>query len=100
MLVVVAVKAEQFPVAAVGRVVIVIVVLVVDRELVQVGLRELPGAAPTDPREQLQGLGAVPLLALVTRTARVGDDAIEPAEVGSHALAGRHAPIVITHDRL
>ena len=100
VLVVVAVETEQFPVAAVGRVVIVVVVLVMDRELVQVGLRELPGTAPADPREQLQGLGAVSLLALVPRAARVGDDAIEPAEVGSHAFAGRHAPIVITQRRI
>ena len=46
------------------------------------------------------GLGAVALLALVTRTARVGDNAIEPAEVGSHALAGGHAGIVLTCNRI
>jgi hypothetical protein len=40
------------------------------------------------------------LLTLISRTARVGDYAIEPAEVGSHALAGRHPPIVITRDRI
>ena len=44
--------------------------------------------------------GAVALFALVARTARVGDDAIEPAEVGSHALAGSHAPIVLTRGRI
>jgi hypothetical protein len=76
------------------------VVLVVYREFVQVGLLEFARAAPADPREEFQGLGAVPLLALVARTACVGDDAIEPAEVGSHALAGRHAPIVRTRARI
>ena len=100
VLVVVAVETEQLPVAAIGRVVIVVVVLVMDRELVQVGLRKLPCTAATDPRKQLQGLGAVPLLTLVPRTARVGDDAIEPAEVGGHTFARRHAAIVIRQERI
>jgi hypothetical protein len=71
-----------------------------DRELVQVGLRELPGTAATDPRKQLQGLGAVSLLALVPRAARVGDYTIEPAEVGGYTFAGRHAAIVIMQGRI
>ena len=95
MFVVVAINAEQFPVAAIGRVVLVVVVLVMDRELVQVGLRKLARAAATDPWKQPQGLGAVSLLALVPRTARVGDDSIEPAEVGGDTFTGGHAVIVI-----
>jgi hypothetical protein len=61
---------------------------------------ELPRTAATDPGEELQSPGAVSLVALVTRTARVGNDAIEPVEIGGHALAGGHAPIVITRERI
>jgi hypothetical protein len=49
MLAVVAVQAQQLPVAAVGRIVVVIVVAVVDGELAHIGARELAGAAPADP---------------------------------------------------
>ena len=64
MFVVVAVQAEQFPVAAVGRVVVMIVIAVVDRELTQVGVSEFAAAAATDPRIDLEGLLPVALLAL------------------------------------
>jgi hypothetical protein len=46
--VVVAVQAQQLPVAAVGRVVVMVVVLVVDRQLVHVRVIELAGAAAAD----------------------------------------------------
>src|SRR5690606_33805035 len=54
VLVVVAVHAQQLPVAAIGRVVVVVVVAVVDRQLVHVGAGELARAAPADPRVHLQ----------------------------------------------
>ena len=53
VLVVVAVETEQFPVAAVGRVVVVIVVAVVYGQLVYVFARELPRATAANPRVDL-----------------------------------------------
>jgi hypothetical protein len=53
--IVVAVKTQQFPVAAVKRVVLVVVILVVDREFAKSLSRELTPASPADPREQLEG---------------------------------------------
>ncbi len=81
VLVVVAVKAEQFPVAAVGRVVVVVVVLVVDREFAHVGVVEFTRAPPADPRKQFQRLAAVTLLALIVGAPCVGDRAVETLEV-------------------
>ena len=86
VLVVVAVKAEQFPVAAVGQVVVVVVVLVVDRELPHVGVIELTRTAAADPRIQLQRLAAITLLARLLGASCVGDDAIEALEVGAMPL--------------
>ncbi len=55
VLVVVAVDAQQFPVAAVGRIVPVIMVFVMDRQLPQFFAGEIPAAFCADPREDLQG---------------------------------------------
>ena len=55
VLVVVAVDAQQFPVAAVGRIVHVIMVFVMDRQLAQFFAGEIPAAFCADPREDLQG---------------------------------------------
>ena len=59
MLVLVAVDAEVFPVAAVGRVVVVVAVLVVDGQQVQAGRVELPAALGADRAVDLDGFGPV-----------------------------------------
>src|SRR5687768_7759029 len=59
VLVLVAVDAQQLPVAAVGRVVVVVAVLVVHGELAQALAVELARAARADPRQDLQCLAAV-----------------------------------------
>ena len=51
MLIIVAIYAEQFPVATVGRIVVVIMVLMVDRKLSQPFPLELSTAAATNPGE-------------------------------------------------
>ena len=56
MLVVVAVDTEKLPVAAVGRVVVMIVVPVVDRQFAKLLAFEFPDASGTDMGEKLQGL--------------------------------------------
>src|SRR5690606_30770279 len=82
VLVVMAVHAQQLPVAAVGRVVVVVVVAVVDRQFLHVGAGELARAAAADPRVHLQRPLAVAFLALGGRATRVGDDAVEAGIVG------------------
>jgi hypothetical protein len=51
MFIVVTVEAEQLPVAAVGRIIVMVVVLVMDRELAQFLPVEFASAVGTDPRE-------------------------------------------------
>jgi hypothetical protein len=86
MLVIVAVNAEQLPVATVRRVVVVVVVLVVDGELAHVGVVELTRAASADPRKQFQRLAAVTLLALIVGASCRGERAIEALEVRTGIL--------------
>ena len=50
MLVVVTVKAQQFPVAAVGRIIVVVVVFMMDREFTHRAGVKLAAAPPTSPR--------------------------------------------------
>ena len=91
MLVVVAVETKQLPVAAVRRVAVVVVVLVMDRQLVNVGMVEFPRATPADPREQLQRLAAIALVPLRAGTLRIGDHSIESREIGVDLLPRYHA---------
>ena len=90
MFVLVAVGAEQLPVTTIGRVVVVIVVLVMDRHFVHVRVVELAGAAAADPRVQLERLAAVALLALLLGASRFRDDAVEALLVRLDSLAGDH----------
>jgi hypothetical protein len=86
--IVMAVEAQQFPVAAVGRVVVVVVVLVVHGQQVDGRVVEFPRAAAADPREQFQRLGSVAFFALLPDAPRVGDDLIQALAVGAVLLRG------------
>jgi len=88
MLVVVAVQAQQFPVAAVERVVVVVVVFVMDRKLLQIGGGEFARAASADPRKKFQRTTAIALGTFVLSAARIGDDSVEPPQVGALLFAG------------
>ena len=59
MLAVVAVQAQEFPVAAVGRIVVVVAVFVVDRQFVQFLAGKFPSAPGADPWQDLERLIAV-----------------------------------------
>ena len=63
MFVVVAVEAEQLPVAAVGRVVVVVVILVMDGQLAEAPPLELAAASRTEMGKQFQRLLPISLLA-------------------------------------
>ena len=49
MLIVMAVETEQFPIAAVIRIICVVMVLVVDRQLLKLFTRKFPAAFCADP---------------------------------------------------
>jgi hypothetical protein len=65
-----------------------------DRELVDVRVVELAGAAAADPRVELQRLRAITLVTFLARAAGLGDDSVEAGVVGIDALAGSHEPYV------
>src|SRR6267143_1591931 len=64
VLIVVAVETEQLPVAPVGRIVVVVVVLVLDRELAQLLAVKFASAVRTDPGEHFERLFSIGLLQL------------------------------------
>lgn len=76
VLVVVAIQTEQFPVAAIGRIVVVVVVAVMHGELLQVLARELARATPTNPRVDLQRLFTVTQLARLAVAQRLGNHSV------------------------
>jgi len=78
----VAVGAEKLPVAAIGRVVIVIAIPMMDFEQLQICPREFAGAAAANPRIELERLLAIPLLARLAIASRFRDDAIELCFIG------------------
>ena len=83
MLVLVAVDAQQLPVAAIRRVVIMVVVAMMHRELLQIVAGELARATGTDPRVELQRPLAIALLALRGILSGLGDNAVQAMGVGS-----------------
>jgi hypothetical protein len=54
VLMVMAVEAEQLPVAAVRWIIVMVVILVMDRELAQLLAVKFTSAVGTDPREEFQ----------------------------------------------
>ena len=78
---VVAVQAQQFPVAAVGRVVVVVMVSVMQRELAQVLAREFARAAAANPRIELERSLSIVLLALLPVASHLGDDLVQPVVI-------------------
>jgi len=82
MLVVVTVKAEQFPVAAVGRIIVVVVIPVVYRQLAQFFALEFAAAPAADMGEELQGLFTVPGLPLLLFLAHLCDHTVLSFGIG------------------
>ena len=70
VLVIVTVNAKHFPIAAIRRIVVVIVILVMDGKFFQVFPRELPGAGTADMGEQAKGSFPVPCIPLCHITAQ------------------------------
>ena len=76
--VVVAMDAEQFPIAAVGQVVVVVMIAMMDRELAQILPSKFARASSADPRIHLQRFRTIAALALLCLSARIGDDPLRP----------------------
>ena len=98
VLVVVAIDAEILPVAAVGRIVVVIAVLVVHREQVEVARLELAAAPGADRPVQGERPLAVPLPPRAPGLGGFADQGIEvdgpPAlATGRAKAAGRHVSL-------
>jgi hypothetical protein len=97
VLVVMAVQTEKLPVAAVRRIVVVIVIAMVNRQLSNIRTRKYSGTAATDPRIDLQRSLTIALGALVSSAPCFGHNPIEPARIGwIHAatLGSRTRPIL------
>ena len=73
----VAVSAEIFPVAAVGGIVVVIVIPMVNRQLVKIFPGELARTPPANPRVELQSPFPVIPLTLFALASRLGHDPIQ-----------------------
>src|SRR4029453_4982529 len=67
----------KFPVAAIGRVIGVIVVPVMNRQLTKIGACEFAAAATAHPRIDLEGLLSVALFALFSSVAGLGHYAVQ-----------------------
>jgi hypothetical protein len=81
VLVVMAIQTEQLPVAAVGWIVVVVVIAVVYGQFTQIRARKHSSTAATDPRIDLQRSLAIALHTLVGSASRFGHDPIEPARI-------------------
>ena len=88
VLVIVAIEAQQFPIAAILGVVVMVHVLMVNRQLTQVLMIKLPTAAAADPGVELEGLVTVSRGALIAGLASLRHHPIELAEVDVLARAG------------
>ena len=84
MLIVMAVNAEIFPVAAIGRIVVVIMILVMYGQFMKVFLIELAPAAATDSWMDLEGLRAIALLSGVSSPDCIDHSLVESLFVDIH----------------
>ena len=83
MFVIVTVQTEQFPVAAIRRVVVVIMVFVMYRQFAQAHSGKLAAAPRTYPWKQFKRPLAIAGLTQFTLLACFGDDAIKSCVIGS-----------------
>ncbi len=78
VLIFVTVDTQQLPVVAVRRIVVVVVILVMDRELLNFFPREFSSAPGTDPRKNLERSLPIGLLPTLSKSPSLGDHLIRP----------------------
>lgn len=86
MFIVVTVDTQQFPVAAVRRIVIVVVILVMDREFPNPLTRKFAPAPRADPWKHLERSPAVGLLLTLSVIPGFGYDEIQPVGLSFRLL--------------
>ena len=84
MFVVVAVEAQEFPIAAIRRIVVVVVVAVMNCKFTKVLMGKLSRAAPADPRVNLEGLRAVSTLTFICRPPGIRNEFVETTFIACH----------------
>lgn len=77
VLVIVAVDAQQFPIASIRRVIAVVVITVMDGKLVHRRAVELTSAPPTNPRVNFECAFPVAVITTLRRASRVEHEAIQ-----------------------
>ena len=81
MFVVMAVQTKQLPVAAIGRVVVVVVVFVMHGQFHQVGVLEFPSTAATYPGVEFKGF--IPVISFLLMSAMTGLITVGLSPVGT-----------------
>ncbi len=87
MLIVMAVKAQEFPVASVGRIVVVVVILVMDCEFAEPFAFKLAPAPPADMGKYLKGSIPIGCHSTVAIAQGVGNDLIQLTGPGCRLLS-------------
>jgi hypothetical protein len=77
MFVIVAIKAQEFPIAAIGWIIIMIVIAMVNSELLKISGCKFSRAASANPRVHFERLSTIGLFTFSLIFSRVGDDLIE-----------------------
>jgi hypothetical protein len=83
VLIVMTIETQQFPIAAVGGIIIVVVILVMDRELTKSLACKFAPASRTDPRENLERSLPIHLLPTLSVAPSLGNDLIQPVGICS-----------------
>ena len=92
MFIVMAIQAEQFPVAAITRIIVVIVILVMHRQLLQIFPRKLATATATNPRIDLKRLLTVAQLSSLAIALGFGN---HPVSVCTLRIIRRHIYLLV-----
>jgi len=79
VLMLMAIGAEEFPIAAIRRVVVVIAVLVVDFEQLKIAVRKRAGTAPAHPGKELERLRPISLSTLLGVASRFENNLVQSA---------------------
>src|SRR3569623_618788 len=90
--VVVTIDAQELPVAAILRIVIMVVITMMHREFVHVRMGEFAHAATANPGVHFEGLLTVSLLTLAASPSGVGNDAVQFFGFYFHVIVSDHGP--------
>ena len=81
-----AIHTQQLPVTAIGRIIVVVVITMMHRQLLQILAREFARATPTNMRVHFQRLFTISQFTLLTGTSRSSHDLIQLAIFRFHCI--------------